>query len=181
MIINNKSWHYKLYEYTYSWSIVNNWLPERTNLCQYVQRIIWMGLVMSVLCYGIILPIWFTTVYGVLTPFALLIGKKPKAPWKLVQDKGFGAAELDIFNQYSLPKIHDVRILPAYLLVPLGLLFAEVYGWHHSVPTTLTIHLIVLGLAIFIVGLMFLVDSKSETAVLALLYLYQEEERVSFG
>jgi hypothetical protein len=62
MKINKNSWHYKVWKLTYA----GHSLPRVTNLCSYVQRIIWLGLVAQLLFIPLrILALTLATIIGV--------------------------------------------------------------------------------------------------------------------
>ena len=42
MQIDKSSWHYKVYRWTYS--LWDHYPPVQTNLCQYINRLLWMPL-----------------------------------------------------------------------------------------------------------------------------------------
>lgn len=44
MIINKNSWHYKFWSWTYTNRLEEKYPPSQTNLCSYVQRMIWIPL-----------------------------------------------------------------------------------------------------------------------------------------
>lgn len=56
MIVNSKSWHYKIYGWSYT-LFVEKYPPVKTNLCQYVQRlVIWVPLMLlATACFFILM------------------------------------------------------------------------------------------------------------------------------
>lgn len=56
MIINKNSWHYKFWSWTYTNRWFDEYPPTQTNLCSYVQRMLWTPL------YLLILTVFFLAV-----------------------------------------------------------------------------------------------------------------------
>ena|SRR5271165_439740 len=63
MILHKNSWHYKLYEFTFSSHIE---VPTTTNLCSYCQRIFWHGLLWFFLASTIIFIVGYGYLYSAL-------------------------------------------------------------------------------------------------------------------
>jgi hypothetical protein len=121
MVINKKSAHYRLYAWTYDAMDHGYAVPEHTNLCQYVQRMVWMTPV--VLGYKLLVAI----VYTILTPFVFLFGGRPTY------------ADAIRYNQLyweSYPGLRvwgQVRLHPWVVALP-ALFFYLEYRWFHAVP-----------------------------------------------
>src|SRR5580692_3485951 len=84
MKLNTNTWHYKVYDFTYDNMLNRENPPAQTNLCQYVQRIIWGSLwwgPLHVLAAASIIAmvIGVTICYYVVgTPIALILGWRPR-------------------------------------------------------------------------------------------------------
>lgn len=156
MQINKNSWHYKVYGWTYEHSFC---IPERTNLCQYVQRIV-LGSV------GICLRFAFLSVanivalifYVILMPFALFFGYLPTL---------FSQKHGEIFTPYSGLKIWGAEFYPYHLLPAGGIVLAEMilahdYGLKYIVISQASI---VAAIITLLVGLYYYDDFKKIEAV----------------
>jgi len=104
MKINKKSWHYKLYNWSYSVLDEGRYMPETTNLCQYMRQLtigVFFSTIYALLIKGL--------VFGCVTVCALLFGyttSKPfgyhSSPPKFAKYNG-----LHIFGQELYP-IHAI-------------------------------------------------------------------------
>lgn len=118
LVIDSSSWHFKI-TYPFQRSEQSFFYKVREDgisLCRYCSKFFWMVWV------GWPLIILFQTiktlVYG---PFLLIFGFYP-VPWNLdlfETDQAHGIK----CEKFPLPKIKNVRILPAYLILP------AVYAW----------------------------------------------------
>lgn len=126
MIVNTKSWHYKVYRSTYTSFGVNP--PWNTNLCQYVRRTFFLSWFWYLLA-GLLYLLFF----GVITPLGFLIGNVPCRKEHYVDWlPGWG------FRAYRGIEVGSVELLPWMVLAPILLLGlnsfwiynAAVFGWH---------------------------------------------------
>lgn len=114
MIINTRSWHYKLWKWTYAtWGSYN---PDKTNLCFYVQRLFWLTLpsfIATTLYYvgGAIIMFWF--------------GWYPET---FRSDSKF--------DQFWLPSVYGVKLYPFYLLI----VGVEYLLWRHRLLAAIVMH-----------------------------------------
>ena len=152
MNINKNAWHYNFYCWTY-----NFWetrIPTQTNLCQYIQRMIWMTLFIT-LCM-----VACTVLVIVYAPLFLIIGWRPSNPWTT---KSF-------FVQYPLPKVFGFKLYPIYLIVLLGVPYLDFHLFKHSSTAGWHAALIFQGVIVLIAAIAgltcWLTDSNLETRFL---------------
>ena len=129
MNINTKSWHYKLYAWTYyTWG---SYPSIATNLCEYTQRLFWVSL-LTFLFRGFMLamfvafmPVMF--VFGMRPidprngwmdrPFGPFVGYRGLFgwlyPWMVLGVAGFVLIEARIFNMHRVGSIWFHSILTA--------------------------------------------------------------------
>jgi|HubBroStandDraft_5_1064220.scaffolds.fasta_scaffold12600_2 hypothetical protein len=170
MNINVDSWHYAWYRWTYTcWK---KQPPQRTNLCQYVQRIFWTTLLHIPM--GIVAALLLLLYYVVLTPFALIIGYRPY--WFLSPkfDPNWGVFES--YQGLRIPKT-DFRILPWQPILLGIIVLSERALWHYHFTGALIGHSIVLSLIVLVVGLIWSVESDNEAAKLLREYVSAKKNR----
>src|SRR5579872_4422843 len=111
MNINKNSFHYKFYCWTY-----NFWqtrIPTTTNLCQYIQRMIWMPLFIAISILSLVV------LFALYAPIMLLLGQRPANPW----------TKNAFFVPYKLPQVFGFKLYPIYLAAPSIIGFANYYLW----------------------------------------------------
>lgn len=121
MVINKNSWHYKVFAWTYrvwgsSWKIRN----DKSDLCTYVQRLIWMPIPSA---------LWWvlrSLLYIASIPFAFVFGGRPYNIWKGVDVDG-------PWRRYPAFKVWgEVQVYPWVIVVPLAFLFGEWEWFKHN-------------------------------------------------
>lgn len=142
MVINKNTTHYKLYVWTYEAAGRGYRLPERTNLCQYVQRLIWMTPL--VLLYKLMV----LTVYTILLPIVFLFGFAPNYSKALANNELYyhPFPGLRVWGQVRL---HTwVVALPALFLY-LEYLWFHYYAWYYPVFCQLALFILLGGMVLY--------------------------------
>lgn len=167
MNINKKSWHYKLYSWTYdAWD--RSYTPERSNLCQYFQRIVWMGF--FTFLWSAILSIGYVLVA---TPVLLLFGLRPVNVW---EDHIISTQQL--CEKYQGLKIGSFRLYPWQVLLPSVFLFLEWLWFHYASHWYYPLGVQLSIIEIFAFSIFFYEVSDNETVVIARNFLSAKKQGI---
>jgi len=158
MNININSWHYKWYKWTYSF--YDSDIPEQTNLCQYVNRMVWMSLLIGMIS---VLFSTFTVIgpmcYYLFAPLLLIIGYRPQRTSKQNLLKGpttyIKYSGLNVFGWF--------RLYPWHLVLPVFVVWFEFHIWRHNAVVNVVIGHVMIVVIWFILLWSTGVLSNSET------------------
>jgi hypothetical protein len=117
--IDKNTWHYKTFAWTYRfWDSEYKIRDGHSNLCTYVQRLLW------VLPFSIFLVAFLSLLYIISIPFAWLFGGLPYNIW---EDSPHSAP----WRSYPGFKVWgEVRLHPWVVAVPVAIIYGE-WAWFH--------------------------------------------------
>lgn len=176
MNINRNSWHYKVYNWTYDNFLNVGKAPLQTNLCQYVQRIIWGTLWWSFLHIAataiiIVMAPTMTIAYYVGGFFALFVGWRPISIVEFIVD---GPSDFVRYDGLQIGR--RFQLFPGHILALAGLVLSEYELWHHYPHGCLIGHLIGLGVMICLGLLAWWVTAPKELDILHA-YIFAKKQR----
>lgn len=159
MIINKKSLHYKLYESTYK--AFDGYVPEKTNLCQYMRRLLVFSLLVYpfLLIVGIAFIIILVFITALMALPMLLVGKRPQMPWEEnytpMGAKNLPPLRIGKFNFYLV-----------YLVIPFVLYVLVRYDYHlyHTngfFHPFLVLQSVFVTIAVVVLGLLLRYDTET--------------------
>ena len=151
MQLDKNTWHYRVWNWTHVGPT-----PIATNLCSYVQRIIWLPIL-----YGLVGLIFYTVVplffYLIATPIGLLFGYRPGVwaidPLGLNTEWTREQTTHEPMVKYDLYRIGNFAMKTWYLLI-LGLVVFIEYAlcYFHGTRSVLVTEGAVIGALVAIVG-----------------------------
>jgi hypothetical protein len=106
--ISKNSWHYRAFAWSYTWDY--NHVPENSNLCSYVRRLV-IGVPFNAICFGAV-----ALLFGFISLFMLPFGYYLRDPWHRL---GLVRDEVGRFNGL---KIGKRELMPWHALLPLLLM-----------------------------------------------------------
>lgn len=170
MVVNKNSWHYKVYDFSYALSLKNQ-PRDRTNLCQYMRRLLFVAPIIGFLCafmfcFAAVMVLCFYL-------FGPIFGWVPKQwlkPWIVFDDKAVYKYEgLRIGRSYNAFQLYPWHVILAVLVVGLEWVVYHVWGFH-----PLAVQGEIVGAVALFVGLIFAVVefSYSDTGTVGLVKEY---------
>lgn len=145
MNINTKSWHYKVYDFSYA---MNPWgPPAQTNLCQYCRRLVFVAPLLALL---MVIMFAFYGVFFVIKSLAfLVIGYRPNS-WQIDKQAPYPGLKLGAFQLY-----------PWHILAPIAAVYLEYLLIHYcGWKWPLIVEGSLLAVAGLLIGLLFLPDTE---------------------
>ena len=181
MKVNTRSWHFRLWRFTYSLGKDDKeWMfRRRISLCAYVQRIIWLsGLVAAAWVFVFVLfSIW--VVLGSL--WLLFLGQgypSPRLVWRAMTSDEEGKLD-DIFPRTAGLPIGRFRLYPYRLVLPVLGILVLAWGFQaHPVETGAVIGTSLVAALVFGIGWMIGKARDTGTYRLATAYLRAKKQKI---
>lgn len=160
MIINKNAWHYHVYEFSYALS--RDYPPSRTNLCQYMRRIMFVAPFVSVLLAVLLAFATMVTLIGVLfMPIFGYVPTKWAKPWYIFEHDGTRKYQgLKLGRSYNAFQVYPWHIILLALIVAIEWVVYHYFGVHPLVVQGEIVG-VILALVGIVVGLFIYFDSST--------------------
>ncbi len=173
MVINKKSWHYHVYDFSYTFASRDT--PRQTNLCQYVRRMMFVApfVGIGIACMFCVLVV--VSACGVLGgPIFGYVPKQWSKPWDIF-DGMHKYQGLKVGKSYNAFQLYPWHVLLAAIIVGIHVLMYHAWGGHPLVVEGEVVGAIVLAIAAMF-GLFYYFDSSTGKVVNA--YLTAKKQKV---
>ncbi len=174
MVINRNSWHYHVYDFSYTFSS-RLLTPTQTNLCQYVRRIAFVAPFVGIGIAGMFCVLAIVTACTLLA--APIFGYVPiqwSKPWDIFE--GMRKYEgLKVGKSYNAFQLYPWHVLLTVIIVGIHVLMYHAWGGHPLIVEGKVIGVIALIIAA-IFGLFYYFDSSTGKVVNA--YLAAKKQKV---
>lgn len=172
MIINKKSWHYQVYAFSY-WGST----PLRTNLCQYMRRLIFVAPVMGIIsafmfvCFVVVITLGL-----VVMPIFGWLPTNWLVPWEILDGDGrYKYQGLKLGKSYRAFQVYPWHVILLALVGALEWWCYRCYGTHSLVLQGMTVGAIAAVLAVVFGLITYL---SSDTGEVVNQYISAKKQRV---
>lgn len=152
MIVKKDSWHYKIYDFSYGNYIISN----KTNLCQYVNRICFVGIPKAIgIFVGLLFLVPFMVIISTIVHFIkFLFGYRPDMKhwhdWVEIQKESI---------KYKSLNIKGFSIYPYHILIMGFIIWLQYLAYYHF-KLILIIEGFILGMLGLIVAIWWFLTSE---------------------